>query len=187
MKKLLFILSLVLIYSCNMPCTIAQVSDQVVYADIYCRAQLPNYAATAKVAGGCTGYKVTQTPNPGTVLSIDNPVILVTLTAVGTNGKSSQETFTATLADTVTPRITGLTVAQLTDTLLKKSNRLYDIADSMVGKIDELMINTFPYDSFPGMVKEYSYRDKMLIIASSDSAGQRKRYFTYADTMRTIW
>ncbi|KKP52075.1 MAG: Hyalin repeat protein [candidate division TM6 bacterium GW2011_GWF2_33_332] len=161
MKKILFFL-VVILCGCSPVCTIAQISDQYVYVDQYCKAQLPDYKLQAKVTAGCFGYSLTQTPAPGTILSATNKVVTVTLKATGTNGKSTSETFRVTLLDTITPRIT-VPIASV-DELLKKSQLLYDTADRMVGMIDSV------------------FTRNILVVASWDSAGVRQRFVSYTDT-----
>jgi len=178
MKKLLFLLSIMLCYSCNTPCTFAQFQNQIVHAGPNCTAVLPDFWPLASVIGGCTGFTHIQLPAPGTIIKSNTSVIL---RVTSTNGRSSQISFMALFTDTITPKIT-FPLAQV-DSLLKKSNGLYDIADSMVGQIDEIQNNIFPFDSFPGMEREDSYKNKLLVIASRDSAGHRQRVMTYMDSL----
>lgn len=126
MKKLLFLFSIFILAACGTKtsCVLAQFPPQLLNANASCQASLPNYVPKAVLTGGCTGTVVTQTPAPGTLLTSANRIINVVLKATSNNGKSSQRTFTVTLTDTITPRITGITAEQMEDTLLKKSNYL---------------------------------------------------------------
>jgi len=153
-------------------------SKSIVNAGPNCTAVLPDFRGKATVIGGCTGFTLAQIPAPGTTIKANTTIIL---RATGTNGKSSQISFMAILADTITPKII-FPLAQV-DSLLKKSNQLYDLADRMMGQIDEIQNNVFPFDSFPGMEREDSFKEKLLVIASRDSAGHRQRIMTYMDSL----
>lgn len=152
MKKSLFLLIAVLLAGCGTKtsCLLAQFPPQIVYAGAGCTAPLPNYVPRATVVGGCTGFLVTQTPAPGTMLTATNKTINVILKATGTNGKSSQVSFTVSIADTITPKITGLTVMQIQDTLLKKSKALYDLADNITEKLYKFTDKVYPWDQYQG-------------------------------------
>lgn len=187
MKKLIFLLIAVLAAGCGTKtsCLLAQFPPQIVYAGAGCTAPLPNYVPRATVVGGCTGFLVTQTPVPGTMLTATNKVVQVTLKATGTNNKTSQVSFTVTLADTITPRISGLTAMQMQDSLMKKSNALYDAADKITGKLEELFNANFPFSQYPGSKPEYEHNTKMLVTVSmQDSVGTgRHRFQTYLDSL----
>jgi len=142
-----------------MPCTLAQLQNQTVYAGANCTAVLPDFRSKATVIGGCTGFTLSQIPAPGATIKANTSVIL---RATGTNGKSSQISFMALFVDTITPKII-FPLAQV-DSLLKKSNQLYDIADRMVGQIDSV------------------FTSGILVIASWDSSGVRQRFISYTDT-----
>jgi len=184
MKKLLILLCCVLFYGCNTDCTLSQIPNQVVYAGANCTAPLPDYKSLVTVTGGCTGFTLTQTPVPGTMLTVTNKTINVILKATGANNKTSQVYFIASLIDTVTPLIVPKTA--MVEELLKRSREVYDIGDKMIGQVETIFNNTFPFDSFPGIRKQNSFKEKMLVIISMDSAGTgvRKRVITYQDTVR---
>ena len=187
MKKLIFLLIAVLAAGCGTKtsCLLAQFPPQIVYAGAGCTAPLPNYVPRATVVGGCTGFLVTQTPAPGTVLTATNKVVTVVLKATGTNGKSSQISFTVTLADTITPKISGLTAMQVQDSLMKVSNNLYDIADRFQEKLEDLFNATYPFAQYPGTAPQHEYKTKMLVTVSmDDSTGySRHRFSTYLDSL----
>src|SRR5450759_3536836 len=152
MKKSIFLLIAILFAGCSpkLSCLLAQFPPQIVYAGAGCTAPLPNYAKRDTDVGGCKGFTVVKKPVSGTMLTATNKVINVILKATGTNGKTSQISFTVTLADTITPKITGLTVMQLQDTLIKKTNALYDIADNMTETLYKLADKSYPWDLYPG-------------------------------------
>jgi hypothetical protein len=154
-------------------------------ADQNCKAVLPNYALTARVTGGCLGYSITQTPAAGTILTATNQTIQVVLKATGTNNKSTTTTFPVNLIDTITPQF--LPIADLIDTLQKRSDQIYDIADKMVGQMETLANKAIPWDQYPGMHATNNFQDKMLMVVSArDSAGTgriRTAIFTDNDTI----
>jgi hypothetical protein len=161
MRKLLLLLLVPFFSGCT--CMLSQVPPQYVIAGINCTAPLPDYKTKVIVTGGCTGFMVTQTPNPGFVLSLNNKSVLVTVKATGTNNKSSQVSFTVNLIDTVTPIITPL--PELLTYKLKQINDVYDIADNMLIGVEK------------------SFGDKMLMITSMDSANIRKRVIINIDSL----
>jgi hypothetical protein len=191
MKKLIFLLVTLLFAACGpkTSCVLAQFPPQIVYAGAGCTAPLPNYVPRAVVTGGCTGFVVTQTPAAGTMLTSTNKTISVILKATGTNGKTSQVTFVVNLADTITPRISTLTPLAFADTLVKKSNDLYDIADRMVGNLEHMFNATFPFDQHPGVIAQNEYHNRMLVTVSMDDSTNfsRKRFATYMDSLRLDW
>jgi hypothetical protein len=165
-------------------CVLAQFPPQTVNADSKCQASLPNYVQRAVVTGGCTGFTVTQLPAPGTLLTATNKIVTVTLTATGTNGKSSKTLFTVTLADTITPKFGSLTGAATIDTLMKKSNQLYDIADKMNEQMNTLA--DAEYLKNTGTSHPEDYKAKMLLnVSMYDSTGiSRHRFSTYVDSLK---
>jgi hypothetical protein len=180
MKKLIFLLAIILVYSCKMPCIMGQLPNQVVYYDQNCKAVLGDYRSLAVVMGGCSGFTVTQTPAPGTVITSNTTV---TLRAIGNNGKPSKpRSLEVAVADTITPRFVD--PVGMADTLFKKGNDLYDIADSMIIQAEVVVNNTFPFDSFPGMVRDSSYAKKILLTASSPKPdGTRSRIIMPVDSI----
>lgn len=188
MKKTIFLLIAILFAGCTpkLSCLLAQFPPQIVYAGAGCTAPLPNYVTRATVVGGCTGFTVVQTPVPGTILTATNKVINVVLKATGTNGKTSQISFTVTLADTITPKITGLTAIQIQDTILKKANALYDVADNMTETLYKLADRSYPWDLYPGSgpSTQGSYDSSLFVTVSmkdlTSPAKEWKRFSTLA-------
>jgi hypothetical protein len=181
MKKLIILFIAFAAFSCKTPCLLGQLPNQIVYANSNCTAILPDYRSLVTITGGCTGFTVSQIPGAGTMVDVSSNPLDVMIRATGTNGRYSQISFTVTMADTITPKI--IVAETSLNELLEKSNGLYDIADNMMGKIDEIVNNTFPFDSFPGMERIDSYKNQILVIASMDSAGFRKRMSTYVDSL----
>lgn len=170
MKKLIFLFIAVLFAGCSpkLSCLLAQFPPKIVYAGAGCTATLPNYIPQATVVGGCTGFLVTQTPVPGTMLTATNKVVNVILKATGANGKISQISFTVTLADTITPKFTGLTAIEIQDTLLKKSKALYDVADNMTEELYKLADRAFPWNLYPGSgPNTQGYYDSSMFVTTA--------------------
>ncbi len=180
MKKLIFLLAIILVYSCKMPCIMAQLPNQVVYPGPDCKAVLGDYRSLANVIAGCSGFIVTQTPLPGTIITANTTV---TLRAIGSNGKQSlPRSLQVAIADTITPHFVD--PVGMVDTLFKKSNALYDIADNMIIQAELNVNNIFPFDSFPGMVRDSSYANKILLTASKvKSDGTRSRIIMPVDSI----
>lgn len=179
MRKLLILLSCLLLYGCNPKCILSQIPNQIVYAGVNCTALLPDYKNLFSITGGCTGVTVTQIPEAGTVISTS---IDVTIKATGASGKSSQVLFIARLIDNITPVIVSKTT--LVEELRKQSQEFYNIGDKLMGQIDSIFEASFPYDSFPGSKPENSFKTKLLVITSRDSLGHRQRVITYVDTLQ---
>lgn len=173
MKRLLFILSVITICSCKAPCLLGQYQNQLIFANSNCVAIIPDFTLKAMITGGCTGFTVLQIPEAGTIVTTNTPMII---RAISPNGKVDQVNFMAIFTDTVTPKIT-FPLADI-DTLLKKSNQLYDIADNMVGLIDSLS------NTYPGAVYEDVLRTKVFMVTSVlNDEGQRQRTITFHDTL----
>ncbi len=83
-------------------------TDQVIFTDGNCEAQLPNYT-NATVSDNCTGQAgltTTQVNPSGTLMSGFNDMETVTLTVDDGNGQTTSCSFTVTLADDDAPAIT---------------------------------------------------------------------------------
>ena len=168
MKKLFFYLfASMLLCSCS--CILGQIPPQYIYAGSGCTAPMPDYKSKVTVIGGCSGYNLTQTPTAGTIITVLNSPQMVIIKASGLNGKSSQTGFTVTMLDTITPIIT--TLQTFVDDALQRSKVLYDAADRINGK---LLLK----DSL-----DNSFTTKLLVYVSGDSAGIRKSFSMYVDSL----
>ena len=102
MKKLLLILSVIL-SSCS--CLLSQIPPQTIYVDQNCEALLPDYTIQTVAIDNCPeGMVINQTPIPGTLMSVSNPALDVSIKAVDAFGNTSNTlTFTVILLDTIAP------------------------------------------------------------------------------------
>jgi hypothetical protein len=171
MKKLLFLLSLVLV-SC---CTLSQIPPQHIYFDATCKVLLPDYRSQVTVTGGCSGFTVTQVPAAGYVLNATNKSVTVHINALSTSGKSATIAFDVFAVDTIiiTPN------SSLLGDELAKVNALYDLADNMVGDMEMNMNNAFYNDTFR---LENEFNTKLLVVTSKPG-NPRTRYITFADSL----
>lgn len=102
MKKLIF-LAIVSVFLSGCVCTIGQIPPQYVYAGAGCSAPLPSYLEKVIATDNCALFSVTQTPEPGYILDVNNQVVNVTIKATDVFKNSSQVTFSVTLLDTIKP------------------------------------------------------------------------------------
>jgi hypothetical protein len=103
MKKYLFILIALLISGCG--CVLTQVPPQTIQADVNCQALLPDYTKIVLAFDHCNRpLTKQQSPLPGTLLTINNPAITVTITAKNDLGIMSEPMYISVLLiDTVKP------------------------------------------------------------------------------------
>lgn len=101
MKKLIGFLIVAGLVSCV---CIGQVpKTQTIYAGASCQAPLPNYTTIVSVSDNCGIKSYTQTPIPGTMLTVTNPGITVTLRAEDNQGNINTRSFQVVLLDTIKP------------------------------------------------------------------------------------
>ncbi|MEM9835353.1 MAG: HYR domain-containing protein, partial [Bacteroidota bacterium] len=82
--------------------------DQVLSPDADCMAIIPNYTGLATPSDACTMsglITLTQSPGAGTILTGDNQMATVTITADDGNGNTANCTFSVTTADNTPPTI----------------------------------------------------------------------------------
>ena len=103
MKKLLFLSLVAFLSSCA--CVLSQVPPQTLYVNQNCEGILPDYRTKVLVSDNCpSGYVLTQTPVPGTVLTVLNPSATVVITARDAFGNISLPlNIPVTLVDTIKP------------------------------------------------------------------------------------
>jgi len=186
MKKWFFFLfASMLLCSCS--CLLSQIPPKYIYADAGCQAPIPNYIPMATVTGGCTGFTVTQTPAPGTIITIPFVANEVIIKATGLNGKSSQIKFTVTMTDTITPKITPS--PELMTYQAKQISDMFNAAETMAinsfKTFDKNFIlpDSLTYAPGAGPMTDSMYNEVMLVSVSMDSAGIRKRFTTYGDSV----
>lgn len=177
MKKWFFFLfASMLLCSCS--CLLSQIPPKYIYAEAGCKAPIPNYIPMTTITGGCSGFTVTQIPIAGTLILEANVAKPIIIKATGNNGKSSQITFTVTMLDTITPKITPLPALMAYET--KQIKEMYDAADKMTLLSFKQFDENFPWDSLsPGLGPNAD--GEMLVTVSMDSAGDRKRFITMTD------
>jgi hypothetical protein len=173
MKKLFFFLFASTLF-CSCACVLSQIPPKYIYPGPDCTAPIPDYRSEANYTGGCTGFNITQSPAPGTLLTPTNKNATVIIKATGTNGKSSQIQFIVTYADTITPKIVPL--SSLLTYQLNQGRDLYNAADKVFDKMrGEIDANDF-------------WTTKLLIHVSWDSLGYRKALAWYGDSLSyNIW
>lgn len=128
MKKLLFLLSIILLSSCS--CVIGQIPSQYLYVDQSCGAALPDYLTKIRVTDNCAIDTVWQSPTRGTWLT--NPATTVLIRAIDNFGNHTDVMFTVHLLDTVPPVITADTT-MLVSTYGYIDN-LYNTAEKMLAR-----------------------------------------------------
>ena len=128
MKKLLFLLSIILLSSCS--CVIGQIPAQYLYVDQSCGAALPDYLTKIRVTDNCAIDTVWQSPTRGTWLT--QPATTVLIRAIDNFGNHTDVMFTVHLLDTVPPVITADT------TMLVSAygyiDNLYNTAEKMLAR-----------------------------------------------------
>lgn len=102
MKRLFFLLAMVLLVGCN--CLAQNVPDQLLVADENCEAVVPVYTDDVAVTDNCSPTTViTQSPTAGTIISASQ---VCTVTATDDAGNSSSITFNLIVDDQTPPVIT---------------------------------------------------------------------------------
>jgi len=178
MKKLLFILMVATLVSCN--CLMPQrVPPQTVYATDSCETALPNYLPFFRVRDNCPGPIITQTPIAGTVLDTDNPYVEVHIIATDISDNRDTVSFDVFFQDTIPPVITvdstflsNIDAFELLD-LAQASFRPY-ISDSVWNTHNLVMISS-PNGSHMGGW----YHNKYDIITVTEEDLEKLGYTTY--------
>ena len=186
MKKLtLFLFGSMLLCSCK--CLLSQVPPKYIFANAGCQAPIPDYRDSVKVIGGCSGYTFNQIPSPGTVITIPFVANEVILRVTGKNGKSSQRKFTVTMLDTVTPQI--IPTPEFMSYQAKQISELFNVAETMAinsfKTFDKYYVlpDSLEYAPGVGPMTDSMYNEVMLVSVSIDSAGIRKRFTSYGDSV----
>ena len=104
MKRLIFLLSIVLLVGCN--CLAQNVPDQLLLANENCEAVVPDYTDDVNVVDNCSPTTVvTQTPLAGTSISASQQC---TITATDDAGNVATLTFNLIVDDQTPPVITPI-------------------------------------------------------------------------------
>lgn len=189
MKKiLLFISVMILASSCT--CMLAQIPPQYVFVGSNCEAPLPDYVPMVVVSDNCSIKSVVQTPAPGTILSITNPVVTVKIRATDAFDNFSEVSFTVTAKDLEPPVITP-TGDLLTDNWMKINN-MYDQADRMLAEQEAFFDENFDWEA-AGIPEELrtkdQYNNKMLLTWTAPGhavTGEGMRVFTFVSNNDTF-
>lgn len=182
MKKLT-ILFVVMLLASSCTCLLSQIPPQYVMVGASCEAPLPNYVPQVIITDNCSIKSVVQTPAPGTILSITNPVVTVVIRATDAFDNFSEVSFTVTAKDSQPPVITP-TGDLLADNWIKINN-MYDQADKMVAEQEAYFDDNFDWEA-AGIPEDKrpvnQYETKMLSIMVSPThatTGYGSRIFTF--------
>ena len=129
MKKLLFLLSVVIFSSCG--CLMSQIPPQYLYVDETCGAALPDYLSKVQATDNCGIDTLWQSPTMGTWLT--EPATTVLIRAIDKFGNFTDMMFTVQLLDTVPPVIT-VTDTTLIGVAYDYIDNLYDTAERMLAR-----------------------------------------------------
>lgn len=168
MKKLLFLLSIVLLSSCT--CMLAQIPPQYIYINENCEAVLPDYLTKVTATDNCNLASLIQIPEGGSILT--NIVNEIEIMATDNTGNHTSINFNVILIDTIPPIIT------VDDTTLTGDNSLYgtgyDIIDALYTQADKIIADkltffdeNFPYEKIGLPVQDSSYFKEYLIVSTS--------------------
>ena len=128
MKKLLFLLSIILLSSCS--CLIGQIPPQYLYVDQSCGAAMPDYLAKIRLTDNCEIDTVWQSPTFGTWLT--QPANNAMIRAVDKFGNHTDVLFTVFLLDTIPPVITADTTMAVN--AYGFIDNLYNTAERMLAR-----------------------------------------------------
>jgi len=185
MRKL-FILTIVMLLASSCTCLIAQIPPQYLFVNQNCEAVLPDYTTDeyVKLEDNCSIKSITQTPAIGTVLTIANPEVIVTIRATDVFDLFTEVSFLVTLKDNQPPTITP-TGNLLTDNWLK-INSMYDAADRMLAEQEQYFDTNFDWEA-AGIPEDQrpigQYDEKVLSILTSPGhakTGYGGRTFIFA-------
>ena len=188
MRKILLLISLVLLGSCS--CLLSQVPPQYVYiTDSTCMAPLPDYRPLAPAKDNCGVPVVTQDPEPGFILGYPGARVEVKIRATDNSKNYKQMKFFVTLLDTIPPTIdsTLLTV----DTEMDRIEELYNKADLAVLTKMEEFDAIFPYERY-GIVRDdvdSTFYKKMMFISVPTAqavTGKGNRFWQWQNPGDTI-
>ena len=180
MKKLLFLLSIVLLSSCS--CLMSQIPAQYLYVDQSCGAAMPDYLSKIRVTDNCEIDTVWQSPTRGTWLT--QPANNAMIRAIDRFGNHTDVLFTVNLIDTVPPVIEIVDSTLITD-VYGKIDAVYNIADRMLARTDLWNTSQIP-DSIP--VYEDYWNDVLVCWTDPGHAftGEGMRIWTFVQPGDTL-
>lgn len=129
MKKLLFLLSVIIFSSCS--CMIGQVPSQSLWVDETCGAALPDYRPLLTWSDNCGIDTVTQDPTPGSWLTERYNTVLIR--AIDNFENYSDVMFQVELLDTTPPELVGVD-SSLMVAAYDFVDSLYDTAERMLAR-----------------------------------------------------
>jgi hypothetical protein len=127
MKKLILLLSVVLMTSCA--CLTGQIPAQSLYVNDECGAALPDYRLRMTFTDNCQIDTVEQTPSPGSWLTQRYNTVLIR--AIDNFQNHTDVLFSVELIDTIGPALVRWDTTLITDAFGKIST-LYNVADRML-------------------------------------------------------
>lgn len=164
MKKLLFLLSIILVSSCT--CLMSQVPPQTLYVDQTCGAALPDYTTRVTFTDNCGDVTLDQTPSPGAWLTERFNTIRIRATDRFDN--YTDLLISVELIDTIPPQYVSFD-STLIASEFDKVTTLYDQAERIIANMD--FWQTWP-DSIP--ITE-DYANYYLVCYSSPLYALRDR------------
>ena len=192
MKKILFLLSTILLSSCT--CMLSQIPAQ--YSDVgeNCEAVLPDYLTKVTATDNCSLASLIQIPQAGTILTASMTVTDVEIRATDSQGNHTSVNFNVILIDTVPPIITVDTTLTADDTLYGSG---YDIIEALYNQADKIIADkltffdeNFPYEKVGLPVQDSSYFKEYLIVSTSPGYAVTKQggrvwsFWNPADTIQ---
>jgi hypothetical protein len=187
MKKLLFLLSIILLSSCS--CLLSQVPPQHLYVGDGCGAALPDYLTKINVSDNCEIDTVYQSPTRGTWLTA--PTTTVLIRAIDKFSNFTDMMFTVTLLDTVPPVIT-VTDSTLISAVYDQINTVYNIADRMLARQEMWFDANFDWEAaaIPDSIQPTNeYANKTLLTWTDPLhafTGEGMRVHTFVEPGDTI-
>ena len=183
MKKLIILFAVVLLAS-SCTCMMSQIGPQYVFVGPNCTAVLPDYTTEeyVKIEDNCGIKSVIQTPLAGTILTADNPTVIVTIRATDLFDNFNEVSFPVTAKDSIIPNITP--TGLLTDNWVK-IHSLYDQADRLLAEQEQYFDETFdweaagiPEDKRP--IGEYDKKVMNIIVSPAHATtGYGHRMITF--------
>ena len=192
MKKILFLLSTILLSSCT--CMLSQIPAQYIYVGENCEAVLPDYLTKVTATDNCSLASLIQIPEAGTILTASMTVTDVEIRATDSQGNHTSVNFNVILIDTVPPVITVDTTLTADDTLYGSG---YDIIEALYNQADKIIADkltffdeNFPYEKVGLPVQDSSYFKEYLIVSTSPGYAVTKQggrvwsFWNPADTIQ---
>lgn len=183
MKKLLFLLSVVLFSGCG--CIMSQtIPPQYLQIDESCGAALPDYLPMFRFTDNCRVDTVWQSPTRGTWLTV--PTTTVLIRAIDNFNNHTDVMFTVTLTDTIGPVITLGDSSLIADNY-SKINSMYDAADRML-LLQSMWFNSAVVDSIAVFITDDEVNDVLVTYTTPGLAftGIGGRWHVFAEPGDTL-